>query len=59
MGFTVTHESGVPDSKVIGATSQGWPHILSSLEEPAGDGGVAGGVQRSRCSTAAPTNPYR
>jgi uncharacterized protein YndB with AHSA1/START domain len=30
--FTVTHASDVPDSKVIGATSQGWPVILSSLK---------------------------
>lgn len=30
--FTVIHESDVPDSKVIGATSQGWPVILSSLK---------------------------
>ncbi len=28
----VIHESDVPDSKVIGAVSQGWPHILSSLK---------------------------
>lgn len=30
--FTVIHESEVPNSKVIGATSQGWPHILASLK---------------------------
>lgn len=30
--LTVIHESDVPDSKVIGATSQGWPVILSSLK---------------------------
>ena len=30
--LTVLHESDVPDSKVIGATSQGWPVILSSLK---------------------------
>jgi hypothetical protein len=30
--LTVIHESDVPDSKLIGAVSQGWPHILSSLK---------------------------
>ncbi|AMV38071.1 SRPBCC family protein [Planctomyces sp. SH-PL62] len=30
--LTVLHESEVPDSKVIGAVSQGWPHILASLK---------------------------
>jgi uncharacterized protein YndB with AHSA1/START domain len=30
--LTVLHESELTDSKLIGATSQGWPVILSSLK---------------------------
>lgn len=30
--LTVIHEMDKPDSKLIGAVSQGWPHILSSLK---------------------------
>lgn len=30
--LTVTHEMDRPDSKLIGAVSQGWPHLLSSLK---------------------------
>lgn len=30
--LTVTHEMDVKDSKLIGAVSGGWPHILSSLK---------------------------
>lgn len=30
--LTVIHEIDRPDSKLIGATSQGWPHILASLK---------------------------
>jgi len=30
--LTLTHEIDVPHSKVIGAVSQGWPHILASLK---------------------------
>jgi uncharacterized protein YndB with AHSA1/START domain len=30
--LTVIHESETPDSKLIGAVSQGWPHLLSSLK---------------------------
>jgi uncharacterized protein YndB with AHSA1/START domain len=30
--LTVTHEMDKPESKLIGAVSNGWPHILSSLK---------------------------
>lgn len=30
--LTVTHEMDRPNSKLIGATSQGWPHLLASLK---------------------------
>jgi uncharacterized protein YndB with AHSA1/START domain len=30
--LTLTHEIGIPNSKVIGAVSQGWPHLLASLK---------------------------
>ena len=30
--LTVTHEMDRPDSKLIGAVSNGWPKILSSLK---------------------------
>jgi hypothetical protein len=30
--LTVTHEIDKKDSKLIGAVSNGWPHILSSLK---------------------------
>jgi uncharacterized protein YndB with AHSA1/START domain len=30
--LTVIHEIDRPDSKLIGAVSRGWPHILSSLK---------------------------
>lgn len=30
--LTVTHESAAPDSKLIEAVSNGWPHLLSSLK---------------------------
>ncbi len=30
--FTLTHEMAKPDSKLIGAVSEGWPHILASLK---------------------------
>jgi len=30
--LTLTHEMNRPESKLIGAVSQGWPHILSSLK---------------------------
>ena len=30
--LTLTHEIDVPDSKVIGGVSQGWPHLLASLK---------------------------
>jgi hypothetical protein len=30
--LTVTHEMDMKDSKLIGAVSNGWPHILSSLK---------------------------
>ena len=30
--LTVIHESDTPDSKLIKAVSQGWPHILASLK---------------------------
>jgi uncharacterized protein YndB with AHSA1/START domain len=30
--LTLIHESQQPDSKLIGAVSTGWPHILSSLK---------------------------
>jgi uncharacterized protein YndB with AHSA1/START domain len=30
--LTLTHEMNRPDSKLIDAVSQGWPHILSSLK---------------------------
>lgn len=30
--LTVIHEIDRPDSKLIGAVSQGWPHLLSSLK---------------------------
>jgi uncharacterized protein YndB with AHSA1/START domain len=30
--LTLTHEIDVPDSKIIGAVSQGWPMVLASLK---------------------------
>jgi uncharacterized protein YndB with AHSA1/START domain len=30
--LTLTHDSDTPNSKLIDAVSQGWPHILSSLK---------------------------
>ena len=30
--LTLTHEIGVPNSKLIKGVSQGWPHILASLK---------------------------
>lgn len=30
--LTVTHEIGVPNSKLIGGVSEGWPHLLASLK---------------------------
>lgn len=30
--LTLTQESDIPDSKIISAMSQGWPHLLSSLK---------------------------
>lgn len=30
--LTLTQESDIPESKIIGAMSQGWPHLLSSLK---------------------------
>ena len=30
--LTVIHEMDKPDSKLIGAVSSGWPHILASLK---------------------------
>ncbi len=30
--LTVIHEMDKPDSKLIGAVSSGWPHLLSSLK---------------------------
>ena len=30
--FTLIHEMDKPDAKLIGATSTGWPAILSSLK---------------------------
>ncbi len=30
--LTLTHEIDTPDSKLIGAVSEGWPHILASLK---------------------------
>jgi hypothetical protein len=30
--LTVVHEMDKPDSKFIGAVSNGWPHILASLK---------------------------
>lgn len=30
--LTVTHESDMPESKVIATVSSGWPHILASLK---------------------------
>lgn len=30
--LTVTHESEVPDSKLIAGVTEGWPHILASLK---------------------------
>ena len=30
--LTLTHEIDRPDSKLIGAVSEGWPHILASLK---------------------------
>ncbi|HEX2592573.1 MAG TPA: SRPBCC domain-containing protein [Rhizomicrobium sp.] len=30
--LTLTHEIGVENSKIIGATSQGWPSVLASLK---------------------------
>ncbi len=40
--LTVLHEIDVPDSKFIGSVSTGWPMLLSSLEESAGDGRIPG-----------------
>lgn len=30
--LTVTHEIGIPNSKLIGGVSEGWPHLLASLK---------------------------
>jgi uncharacterized protein YndB with AHSA1/START domain len=30
--LTVNHSIGLPDSKLIDAVSQGWPHLVSSLK---------------------------
>ena len=30
--LTIIHESDKPDSKLIDAVSNGWPHILASLK---------------------------
>ena len=30
--LTLTHEMPIPNSKLIGAVSEGWPHILASLK---------------------------
>ncbi len=30
--LTLVQETDVPDSKIIGAMSQGWPHLLASLK---------------------------
>ncbi|MDZ4759635.1 MAG: SRPBCC family protein [Alphaproteobacteria bacterium] len=30
--LTLTHETQTPNSKVIGAVSEGWPHLLASLK---------------------------
>lgn len=30
--LTITHEIGVPNSKLIGGVSEGWPHLLASLK---------------------------
>jgi uncharacterized protein YndB with AHSA1/START domain len=30
--LTVTHEIDVPESKLVDAVSQGWPHLLASLK---------------------------
>lgn len=30
--LTLTHEIGIPNSKVIAGVSQGWPHLLASLK---------------------------
>ena len=32
MKLTITHEIDKPESKLIQAVSNGWPHILSSLK---------------------------
>lgn len=32
MKLTVVHEMDKPESKFIGAVSNGWPHILASLK---------------------------
>ncbi len=32
MKLTLTHEIDVPNSKVIGGVSEGWPHLLASLK---------------------------
>lgn len=32
MKLTLTHEMPVDNSKLIGAVSEGWPHILASLK---------------------------
>jgi uncharacterized protein YndB with AHSA1/START domain len=30
--LTILHEMDAPDSKLIGAVSQGWPHLMASLK---------------------------
>lgn len=30
--LTILHEMDAPDSKLIGAVSQGWPHLIASLK---------------------------